>query len=303
MSNGNNPYQNPYYANGAAYNGDWMARNHQPVVDAILSGLKYETSAIDLYSRLVKVAPDDKHKKDIRRALEDEKSHLRQLTDLYTALTGSQPVYRAKKIRFDTYEEGLEKAHEIILKGCEEYRSRYYVTDHPLIRDVFSRAFTDERRHAAQFGSLRSSNEARIQLQDYGANPFAVNIDEATRQNTNFRTALWTGSNMQVTLMSLNPGEDIGLEVHPEGDQFIRVEQGQGVVQMGDRPDNLDFEEMVEDDFAMMIPEGKWHNLTNTGNIPLKVYVIYAPPEHPFGTVHETKADAMAAEGRNRRYY
>jgi mannose-6-phosphate isomerase-like protein (cupin superfamily) len=132
-----------------------------------------------------------------------------------------------------------------------------------------------------------------ITLQDYGTRPFVVNIDQATKQNNNYRTALWTGKYFQVTLMSINVGEDIGLEVHPTTDQFIRIEEGQGLVQIGDSRDKLDFQVMAYDDYAIMIPAGKWHNITNTGNRPLKVYVIYAPPEHPYGTVHETKAIAQ----------
>ena len=138
-------------------------------------------------------------------------------------------------------------------------------------------------------------NNGFIEIKDYGPNPFVINIDEATKQNSTFRTALWTGDNLQLTLMSLNPGEDIGLEVHPHADQFIRIEEGRGVVTMGDSKDMLDFEEMVCDDFIFIVPAGKWHNLTNTGNKPLKLYSIYAPPQHPHGTVHETKADSEAA--------
>lgn len=140
----------------------------------------------------------------------------------------------------------------------------------------------------------------KIVLKDYGPKPLVVNIDQAAKQNTNYRTALWTGKHFQVTVMSIPVGEDIGLEVHPGTDQFIRIEEGQGLVQMGDRQDRLDFEEMAYADYAIMIPAGKWHNVTNTGDTPLKVYVIYAPPQHPRGTVHETKAAAMAAEGSHR---
>lgn len=155
----------------------------------------------------------------------------------------------------------------------------------------------DEREYANQFRSPYSSNnEDRIELKDYGTEPFVVNIDEATKQNSTFRTALWTGSNLQVTVMSIKVGEDIGLEVHPTIDQFLRIEEGQGIVQMGDTRDHLYFQERVYDDYAIMVPAGKWHNLTNTGNKPLKLYTIYAPPQHPFGTVHKIKADAMAAE-------
>lgn len=129
-------------------------------------------------------------------------------------------------------------------------------------------------------------------IRDYEAEPFVININEATMQNNNFRTALWTGNHLQVTLMSINVGESIGLEMHPDVDQFIRIEQGYGLVQMGNDKNNLNFERKVYDDFAIIIPAGKWHNLTNIGNVPIKLYSIYAPPNHPKGTIHRTKADA-----------
>ncbi|NGX94373.1 MAG: cupin domain-containing protein, partial [Candidatus Afipia apatlaquensis] len=88
----------------------------------------------------------------------------------------------------------------------------------------------------------------------------------------------------------------IGLEIHPNVDQFIRVEDGQGLVRMGKNKDRLNFQANVSDEFAIMIPAGTWHNVINTGNKPLKVYSIYAPPQHPHSTVHETKAEAEAEE-------
>jgi len=133
-------------------------------------------------------------------------------------------------------------------------------------------------------------------LNDYGPKPFVVNIENVTKQNNNFRTALWTGDYLQLTLMSIPVGESIGLEIHPDLDQFIRIEEGQGLVMMGDSKDNLDFQRRVFDDYAFIIPAGKWHNLINTGNTPIKLYSIYAPPQHPYGTIHETKADAEASE-------
>ncbi|MDF2535359.1 MAG: cupin [Bacillales bacterium] len=139
-------------------------------------------------------------------------------------------------------------------------------------------------------------SDVRIKVYDHGREPFVVNINEASKQNKSYRTALWTGNHLQVTLMSINVGEDIGLEIHPNVDQFLRIEQGQGVVQMGKRKDKLNFIQKVSDDFAIMIPAGTWHNVTNTGNTPLKLYSIYAPPQHPFGTVHLTKAQALAEE-------
>ncbi|ASF39014.1 cupin [Halobacillus halophilus] len=141
-----------------------------------------------------------------------------------------------------------------------------------------------------------SQGQGNLPLKDYGPNPFVFDINKATKQNKTFRTALWTGDHLQLTLMSIQPGEDIGLESHPNLDQFLRVEQGQGFVQMGKQKNNLNFTRNVMDDYAIIIPAGMWHNLTNTGNTPLKLYSIYAPPNHPFGTVHATKAEAIAAE-------
>jgi len=131
-----------------------------------------------------------------------------------------------------------------------------------------------------------------IRLKDYGPDPFVIDIEEATKQNNTFRTALWTGKHLQLTLMSINVGEDIGLEIHHNVDQFIRIEEGQGLVLMGDSKDNLNFRRRVDDNYVVFIPAGKWHNLINTGHRPLKLYSIYAPPEHPHGTVHKTKKEA-----------
>ena len=135
-----------------------------------------------------------------------------------------------------------------------------------------------------------------MELKEYGPKPLVINIEDATKDNENYRTALWTGKNLQLTLMSIGIGEDIGLEVHHDIDQFLRIEAGEGLVQMGDSEEKLDFEKKAEHDDAILIPAGKWHNVTNTGDVPLKVYSIYAPAEHPHGTVHKTRAEAMEAE-------
>jgi len=97
--------------------------------------------------------------------------------------------------------------------------------------------------------------------------------------------------------MSIPPGEDIGLEVHPDTDQFIRIEEGQGIVQMGPSRRNLSFRQPVFSDFAVFVPAGTWHNITNIGRTAMKLYTIYAPPHHPHGTVHPTKAIAEQMEG------
>lgn len=132
-------------------------------------------------------------------------------------------------------------------------------------------------------------------MQDNGPNPYVVNIEALTLNNDNFRTAAWTGNNMQMTLMAIQPGEDIGLEVHEDHDQFLRIEQGTARVEMGPTPEQLETW-TAEDDFAIFVPAGSWHNVTNTGQDTLKLYSIYAPAEHPHGTVHPTKADADEAE-------
>jgi len=133
-------------------------------------------------------------------------------------------------------------------------------------------------------------------MQDNGPNPYVVNIEDLTIQNDNYRTVGWTGTNMQMTVMAIQPGDDIGLEVHDDHDQFLRVEEGIGFVQMGLAEDNLDFEADIEDGSAVFVPAGTWHNITNTSDNLLRLYSIYAPSEHPHGTVHETKAIADAAE-------
>ena len=128
-------------------------------------------------------------------------------------------------------------------------------------------------------------------LKDYGPKPFVINIEKATEENNTFRTALWTGKYLQLTLMSVDVNDDIGLEVHNDLDQFIRVEKGKAFVMMGDKKDKMDFKRRVSEDCVILIPAGKWHNVINTGCTPLKLYSIYAPPAHPHGTVHRTKED------------
>ena len=121
-------------------------------------------------------------------------------------------------------------------------------------------------------------------------------IEEATLANTTFRTVVFTGEHTQLTVMRLGPGEDIGRESHPHLDQFLRVEQGQGRVELGRSEDTIDETHDVEDDWAIIVPAGVWHNVVNTGPSELKLYSLYSPPEHPPETVHRTKAEAEAAE-------
>lgn len=156
----------------------------------------------------------------------------------------------------------------------------------------------ERKRQSTDQGYEWQSAEQAHQRQsmDQGSEGYVVNIRNMARENNTFRTAVWTGNHLQVTVMRIPVGEDIGLEVHPDGDQFIRIEEGEGIVRMGNMKNNLNMEQSVYGGYAIMIPAGKWHNVINTGNRPLKLYTIYAPPEHPYGTVHNTKQEAMAAE-------
>ena len=121
-------------------------------------------------------------------------------------------------------------------------------------------------------------------------------IERVTLDNRTFRTVLFTGDHSQLTVMRLAPGEDIGLERHPHTDQFIRIEEGRARVEFGSSPDQIEEAHDLQDDWAVVIPAGLWHNVVNTGPGDLKLYSLYSPPEHPPNTVHRTKAEAQAAE-------
>lgn len=113
------------------------------------------------------------------------------------------------------------------------------------------------------------TNRCRCIGEDNGPNPYVTNIEKATLENPFFRRALWTGAHLQLTLMCIPPCGEIGLEMHPNLDQFLRLEQGRGRVMMGPAQDNLNFQRNVSDGFAVFIPAGTWHNLVNTGKEPI----------------------------------
>ena len=121
--------------------------------------------------------------------------------------------------------------------------------------------------------------------------PAVINIDRQTKTNTNYRKVLWTGEYLQVTVMCIPPGGDIGLECHPDTDQFIRIEQGCALVEMGCQKHCLNQRQTANPDYAVLVPAGTWHNVTNIGRCPLRVYSIYAPPHHPVGLVEPRKPE------------
>jgi mannose-6-phosphate isomerase-like protein (cupin superfamily) len=118
---------------------------------------------------------------------------------------------------------------------------------------------------------------------------FVDDIEDMTEQNSDFRRVLYTGRHLQLVLMSLQPGEDIGEEVHSDRDQFFRIEKGEGEVWIDGRATK------VKGDFAILVPAGARHNVKNTGDKPLRLYTLYGPPEHADKTIHVTKADARAS--------
>lgn len=131
---------------------------------------------------------------------------------------------------------------------------------------------------------------------DNGSNPYVINMEQATMQNQNFRTTIWTGCYLQMTLMCIPAYEEIGLEIHADTDQFIRIEQGKAVVKMGRCKNQFDFQQTICEGDGLFIPAGTWHNIINIENNPLKVSSIYAPPNHLKGTIHQTKVEAEKEE-------
>jgi mannose-6-phosphate isomerase-like protein (cupin superfamily) len=106
-------------------------------------------------------------------------------------------------------------------------------------------------------------------IKDIGPDPQSFDIESATKENASYRSVAWSGRYLQVTLMSIPVGEDIGLEAHPETDQFLRLDAGEGRVQMGPAKDKLTFEKDVSDGWCVLVPAGTWHNITNIGSEPM----------------------------------
>jgi mannose-6-phosphate isomerase-like protein (cupin superfamily) len=131
-------------------------------------------------------------------------------------------------------------------------------------------------------------------IKDIGPKPQSFDLERATRENKNYRTVAWSGRYLQVTLMSVPVGGDIGLEMHPDTDQFLRLDAGRGRAQIGPSKDQLTFDRNVADGWCVLVPAGTWHNITNIGDEPMQVYAIYAPAHHKPGKVQATAMDAAS---------
>lgn len=116
---------------------------------------------------------------------------------------------------------------------------------------------------------------------------YIINIEKKTLENNYFREVLFTTNKSQLVVMSLKPGEEIGMEVHPEHDQFIKIESGSGKTIMNGE------ENEISDGYAVVIPAGTQHNIINTSEVEMKLYTVYTPPEHKPGTIHKTKEEAV----------
>ena len=134
------------------------------------------------------------------------------------------------------------------------------------------------------------------QATDPGGVPHVADLAQISRQNSFFRRVLWTGNHLQLTVMCIPFRGEIGVELHPDTDQLIRIEDGQASVHMGQSKDQLTFRKCLRTGDVILVPRGTWHNVINTGNRMLKLSSLYAPPQHPKGTVHRTRADAEHEE-------
>lgn len=139
-----------------------------------------------------------------------------------------------------------------------------------------------------------------MDITDNGPNPNAFNIEDATTENAAYRRVAWTGKHLQVTLMSIEPGGAIGLEVHHGTDQFLRIDAGTGRVKMGPSKDDLSYQQDVEDGWSIQVPAGTWHDVENTGDEALRLYTIYAPTHHAQGIVQQTPEDAEKDEDQGK---
>ena len=129
-----------------------------------------------------------------------------------------------------------------------------------------------------------------------GDKPTILNICNTARNNNYYRKEIWTGEYLQLTVMSIPVGGEVGLEIHNDNDQYIGVEYGVASVYFGATKQGVRFVGNVNSDYVVIVPAHTWHNIVNEGNVPLKLYSVYAPPHHPKGTVHKTKFDSDLAD-------
>ncbi|MFS0749259.1 cupin domain-containing protein [Oceanobacillus sp. 1P07AA] len=299
-------YYIPYYPNDLRYASQSPSiteKEKEELAEITLENLQKDVVTIQLLDQLSTSTNQQQYLNTLNYTREIKLRNINQLDYLYRTITGNAPNYQTASEASRNTEIGIQ---DVVERCIEDYEGNYKASlksSSSAVQQLYYQLSSVGYMAANQLYNIyhysRKSNSATTlnrQLEDHGGEPFVIDIEEAAEQNTAYRTAIWTGEHLQVTLMSIPIGNNIGLEVHPNHDQFIRIEDGDGVVQMGNQENNLTYRRQLSDSSAVMIPAGTWHNITNTGDEPLKLYTIYAPPEHSFGTVHQTKADALASE-------
>lgn len=272
---------------------------NEQIANMVEETLQHELASLPMYYHVLDQFRNDGFGQELIYAVQSKHQIAASLERVYQYFTGKPIDTRQLEHRQEEV-VGMEAVYEHARQGYEEKMHKSEQVAEPYSRQLlYQLAMIDYQiaNHLTRYLVNDQQYAIASRVTDYGGSPFIVDIENAAEANTNYRTALWTGEYLQVTLMSIPVGGDIGLEVHPDTDQFLRIEEGEGTVQMGNQQNNLTIEQRVEEDSAIMVPAGTWHNITNTGNEPLKLYTIYAPPHHPFGTVESTKEEAMQQEG------
>lgn len=139
----------------------------------------------------------------------------------------------------------------------------------------------------------RNSIDYEKYIKDYGPEQIIIPIDKLSRINTNYRASIWTGEHMQATLMRINPNDDVGVEIHENLEQLLFITSGVAEVYYGKTEKQLSFEGYAEVGDMITVPAGTWHNIKNASQSPLKMYSVYAPVKHAYGTIQKTKSDAV----------
>lgn len=182
----------------------------------------------------------------------------------------------------------------LLTAGCTQQQKERIKDE---IREEVADARKEVNKTKQDLGlATKSADKKNFDFKDHGGEPFVVDIEDYTKENTNFRTTVWTGSSLQMTLMSIPVGGDIGAEIHDDIEQFVRIESGKGEVYIGDTEETMQLYAVVGDDDIIMIPRGKWHNIKNTGDKPMKLYSLYSPAEHAKGAIHVTMEEGQATD-------
>lgn len=298
-------YYIPYYPNDLRYASQSpliTEKEKEKLAEITLENLQKDAVTIQLLDQLSSSTNEPQYLNTLNYTREVKLRNINQLDYLYRNITGNAPNYQKSSEASRNTEIGIQDVVERCIEDYEENYKASLRSSSSAVQQLYYQLSSVGYMAANQLYNYHNSRNSELgitlnrQLEDQGGYPFVIDIEEAAEQNTAYRTAIWTGEHLQVTLMSIPVGDNIGLEVHPTHDQFVRIEDGDGLVQMGSQENNLTYRRQISDSSAVMIPAGTWHNITNIGDEPLKLYTIYAPPEHPFGTLHQTKADALALE-------